>query len=520
MTRSVIKLVTIIFVIMFSLTGCIESERAFIHSNKTVDMTRKNIQNHQVQSAASPTVVTNHGFYADATPIDIASNPAWLNNKISFQAQNLPFSFVLKRILRDSDAVIGYQSGVQSDKPVSMSYDGSIRGALDSLAVKTNYAYTIDGKQVNWSNFITKTFDISFMPGSSDYMVGQSQTGRTAAATTRGNITTVVGEMNDEQYSSLKGTLSVWNDLKETLNNLKSKDGTVNVSESTTTVLAHDHPSNVHAITRYIRELNKEMSRQVELKVKILEVDLDKSHQYGIDWNLVARALHTDFTIGGSIFDGIQTRLGSGEFNPISIRIGEENDNVLINALSTMGKVSLVTEPSVITLNNQVAQIRITTDTSYLAQSETSIEDQTVTTSMTPGVVTSGFMLYILPKVKDNRIYLQVSSIVSKLRSLDTINNFGNINAKVDPHKIRGKDIVTIQIPTLAEKRFNMRSLVNNGATLVIGGFKQVEDIAAETQAFDIPYSGGKGSSHHNVETIVLITPTIIENIANDDFKA
>ncbi len=518
MTRLVIRLVTIIFVIIFSLTGCIESEKAFIHSSKTVDVTRGNIQNYQARSAASPTVVTNHGFYADATPIDIASNPAWLSNKISFREQNLPFSFVLKRILRDTDAVIGYQSSVQSDKPVSMSYDGNIRGALDSLAVKTNYAYTIDGKQVNWSNFITRTFDISFMPGSSDYMVGQSQTGRTTT-TTHGNVTTVVGEMNDEQYSSLKGTLSVWNDLKETLNNLKSKDGTVNVSESTTTVLAHDHPSNVHAIARYIQELNKEMSRQVELKVKILEVDLDKSHQYGIDWNLVARALHTDFTIGGSIFDGIQTRLGSKEFNPITIRIGEENDNVLINALSMMGKVSLVTEPSVITLNNQVAQIRITTDTSYLAQSETSIEDQTVTTSMTPGVVTSGFMLYILPKIKGDHIYLQVSSVVSKLRSLDTINNFGNINAKVDPHKIRGKDIVTIQIPTLAEKRFNMRSLVNNGVTLVIGGFKQVEDIAAETRAFDIPYSGGKGSSHHNVETIVLITPTIIENSTNGNYK-
>jgi type IVB pilus formation R64 PilN family outer membrane protein len=519
MTRSVIKLVTIIFVIMFLLTSCAGSERAFIHSNKVVDMTRGDIQSYKTQSAASPAVVTDYGFYADATPIDIASNPAWLNNKISFRAQNLPFSFVLKRILRDTDAIVGYQSGVRSDKQISMSYNGTIRGALDSLAIKTNYAYVVNNKQINWSNFLTKNFDISFMPGSSDYMVGQSQTGRTTT-TMRGNVTTVVGEMNDEQYSSLKGTLSVWNDLKETLNNLKSKDGTVNVSESTTSVLVRDHPSNVNAIARYIQDLNKEMSRQVELKVKILEVDLDRSHQYGIDWNLVARALHTDITIGGSIFDSIQTRLGSRDFNPISIRIGEENDNVLINALSTMGKVSLVTEPSVITLNNQVAQIRITTDTSYLAQSETSIEDRTVTTSMTPGVVTSGFMLYILPKVKDNRIYLQVSSIVSKLSSLDTINNFGNINAKIDPHKIQGKDIITIQIPTLAEKRFNMRSLVNNRATLVLGGFKQVEDVAAETRAFDIPYSGGKGSSHHNVETIILITPTIIENNANDDFKA
>ncbi|KPJ67978.1 MAG: hypothetical protein AMJ43_00745 [Coxiella sp. DG_40] len=516
MTCSIVRLVTIIFIV--SLTGCIESERAFIHTNKTVDVTRADIQGYKAQNAASSTVVTDHGFYADTTPIDIASNPSWLNNKITFQAQNLPFSFVLKRILGNTDVIVGYQSDVQSDKPVSMSYNGDIRGALDSLALKTNYAYVVDGKQLNWSDFVTKTFDISFMPGSSDYMVGQSQTGRTAT-TTRGDVTTVVGEMNDEQYSSLKGSLSVWNDLKETLNNLKSKDGTVNVSESTTTVLAHDHPSNVHAIAKYIQELNKEMSQQVELKVKILEVDLDKSHQYGIDWNLVARALHTDFTIGSSMFDGIQTRLRNKEFNPISIRIGEENDNVLINALSMMGKVSLVTEPSVTTLNNQVAQIRITTDTSYLAQSETSIEDQTVTTSMTPGVVTSGFMLYILPKIEDDNVYLQVSSIVSKLRSLDTINNFGNINAKVDPHKIRGKDIVTIQIPTLAEKRFNMRSLVNNGATLVIGGFKQVEDIAAETRAFDIPYSGAKGSSHHNVETIVLITPTIIENKRYGDYK-
>jgi type IVB pilus formation R64 PilN family outer membrane protein len=513
MMRVIIRLLIILVALSF-MTSCVESNKAFVNGNKNVDATQQNIDTTKTTNEAAPVVTTNSGFYADTKPIPIADNPAWLNNKISFAGKSLPLSFILQHILRNTDAILSYQPGVNTNKRITMSYTGTIKGALDNLAEKANYAYTINDKQINWSTFVTKSFDISFMPGSSDYMLGQTQAGTgTSNTIQRGDITTVMGAMNDEQYSSLKGTLSVWKDLEKNLNDLKSKDGTVDISEATTSVLVNDHPANVRAMERYINYLNQELSHQVELKVKILEVDLDKSHQYGIDWNLVAHALGTQFSITGSVFGNQQNITNLQGVSPVAFQIGSsDGSHVILNTLGLMGKVSVVTEPTVITLNNQVASIRITTDQSYLESSEASTTYDTVTTSITPGVVTSGFMLYILPKIQDDRVYLQLSSIISKLKSLDTINNLGGINTEVKPQRGNNRDITTIQIPTLDEKSFNMRSVVNNGATLVIGGFKQVENKTVETQVFDSPYLGGRGSRKHNVETVVLITPTIIEN--------
>lgn len=513
MMRAIIKLLVILVALSF-MVSCVESNKAFVKGNKNVDTTQKNIDSTKAANEASPVVTTNPGFYADTKPIAIADNPVWLNDKIGFQGRGLPLSFILQHILRNTDAILSYQTGVNTNKRITMSYTGTIRGALDNLAEKANYAYTINDQQLNWSTFVTKSFDISFMPGSSDYMLGQSQAGTgTSNTMQRGDITTVMGAMNDEQFSSLKGTLSVWRDLEKNLNDLKSKDGTVDISEATTSVLVHDHPANVRAMDRYIQYLNAELSHQVELKVKILEVDLDKSHQYGIDWNLVAHALGTEFKVTGSVFSNQGNITDLQGASPVAFQIGQDGgSHVILNTLGLMGKVSLVTEPTVITLNNQVASIRITTDNSYLESSEASTTNDTVTTSITPGVVTSGFMLYVLPKIQDDHVYLQLSSIISKLKSLDTINNLGGINKEVEPQRGNNRDITTIQIPTLDEKSFNMRSVVNNGATLVIGGFKQVENKTVESQVFDSPYLGGRASRKHNIETVVLITPTIIEN--------
>lgn len=517
MKRLLIKLMILLLAGLLS-AGCVESNKAFRDNSNAVNKTQRNIRYQKAKNEFSPVVSTNSGFYADTNPVEIVNNPGWLNNKISFRGENMPFSFMLNRILRNTDAIITYRPGIERDKSISMDYTGTIKGALDNLALKSDYNYSISGEQIVWSNMVTKNFDISFMPGSADYMVGQTQ-GASTSNQQRGDMSSVVADaMTDQQYSSLKGSVSVWNDLKTTLDGLKSKDGTVDISESTTSVLVHDHPTNVRAMEKYIDELNKVMSRQVELKVKVLDVSLNKDYQYGIDWNIVGKALGSKFTLatGGQSFAQIVTAAATGgsSVTPASLKIGDSS-NAFIQALSNQGKVSVVTEPTVVTLNNQVAEMRITTDTSYLQEMDTTITGTgpATSTTMTPGVVTSGFMLYVLPKIQGDHIYLQVSSVIAKLRSLDTINSNGVVNA---PTNESGQDnnqqLTVIQIPTLDQKRFNMRSLLNNGDSLIIAGFKQLNNETKERKGFDTVALGGRGSASENVETVIIITPTIIEN--------
>lgn len=496
-----------LFSVIFVFLGCDQANKAFDETNKSVTNAQKTVDKYKKDNESSPVVIVKRGFYVDTKPVELGQ-PSWMNKQVNFKGQNVPFSFIIGQILRNTNAIVSYQEGVVADKIISMNYSGSVKGALDNLAIQSDCAYTVIGNQISWASFITKNINISFMPGSSAYNVG----GIGQQSTERGQAT-AISTLNDSQNSTLQGSLSVWKDLKETLNNLKSKDGTVSVSESTTTVMVHDHPSNVLAIEDYIKELNREMSRQVELKVKVLQIDLNDSHQYGIDWNVVQDALGTQFSLVGNSAENITLSGVATTASQSKLGIGNTSgSNAIIQALGLQGKLSIITEPTVVTLNNQIAEVRITRDTSYLEEVDTTMATEgSTSTSITPGVVTDGFTLYLLPKIEGEKVYLQISSAISTLKSIDSVNTQGQTNTDSSSSS-QDTDTTAIQVPSITEKRFNMRSAVHNHETLIIAGYKQLQDEISTSSTFGSTILGGRGSEKQNTETILLITPTIIEN--------
>ena len=67
-----------------------------------------------------------------------------------------------------------------------------------------------------------------------------------------------------------------------------------------------------------------------------------------------------------------------------------------------------------------------------------------------------------------------------------------------------------IYAPIVDEKRFNQRTLVPSGSTLVLAGFKKMSNTANKNTILGVDSLGGYGGTQTNVETIILITPTII----------
>lgn len=442
--------------------------------------------------------------------------PGWLHKRITVRGNNLPFEMFVGKVLSNTTGFAVYENDVNRNAPISLNYSGTIKGALDALAAKSNYAYDLDGDTLVWSGFVTKTFDISFMPGASQYLLGRSKDNQGATsgtASTTGGTGTATGISNNSQFSSLQGSLSIWKDLKNSLESMRSKQGKIIVSEATTTITVRDRPENMRVIANYLASMDKNMSQQVALDVQVLEVSLDKSFNYGINWGLVrnfmsgavaARIGSTDsannyLSTAGEPFNiqalgNSSSTLGVGILGNTGLWKGT---NLFINAIAQQGKVNVSTQPRVITLNNQVAEIGINRQTTYLAQMSTT---QTLnvgnTVTMTPGVVSSGFSLFLLPKIQGNNVYLQISSTLSSLEKLDRIT--------------AGEQKNIIQLPVVAEKRFNQRTVVPTGSTLILAGFKQLANSANKVSMFESDALGGKGGAQSNVETIVLITPTVI----------
>lgn len=523
MKKIITNLIIAVLATTLLLAGCStrkvfkDADLANQKTSSAIDQAKAN------DNAIAAPVVVNSGYYIDTNPIDMESQPAWLKNKVSITGQQLPFSFLVSHVLRNTNIILKYSPEVQKSRPVSINYNGTIKGALETLASKTGYAYNVTNQDISWAAFVSKTFNIAFMPGTTTYLVGQSGSGGSGSGSsssssssssgTTTNTNSAIGSVTDQQYSGLQGTsISIWTDLKNALNELKSPEGKIYVSESTTSVTVYDHPNNVDAIDRYIAQLNKDMSQQVKLKVQVLELTLDQAHNLGVNWNLVQAALGGRATLISNLAGATNVAGGSAstisQYSPASLTVGTANSYGVLQALSMQGKLSVVTEPTVTTMNNQVSEIRITTDKSYLASVQLSMAtsaNASTTATMTPGSVTSGFTLYLLPKIKDNQIYLQISSTLATLESLDTFETPLNTTSTTT-------QTAKIQVPTVSEKRFNMRTLVQNGSTLVIGGFRQKTDNAKESKLFGMKALGGEGAQSKNVETILLITPTITEN--------
>ena len=512
--KPLILLVYFIF-LMTELIGC----ATYQASHDNIEQTQQQIHHlQQTSQHAEPPVVNRPDFYVDTQRIAVNNPPPWLSQPVSLEAHRVPFNLLMGRLLRHSKVMTRYDASVEPQQLVDFDYTGTIAGALNTLAAATNYYYTIHPYDITWSAFMTKTFNISFMPGSSSYLVGQQNTSSASGVNAAGSP---LNQINNEQYSNLEAQLSIWNDLRHTLDELKSQEGKITVSESTTSVTVRDHPSNVHAIANYIAELNDNLSQQVAIRVQVLEIALDKEFNYGINWDLIANTLGTRFNLIGNL--GSATNLSQntlilqgGNSATAGLKIGHlDGPQTLISALNQQGQTRVVTQPQVVTLNNQIASIRITRNIGYVESVSQSMSQNFLTTAITPGSITDGFSLYILPKIQNDKVFMQISSTIANLEQLQKVSTSTNAPDSKN-NKYNNQQFEAIQVPTLAQKAFNQRSVVTSGSTLIIAGYKRLHDETDKASYFGIDPLGGKGAQTQNIETLMLITPIILHSSSSN----
>lgn len=534
-----ITLKTSVVILSAAALAACSTPKMYYKASGNVDTTqatiKKDVQQQLDQAKTNSSVIVKDSMYVSDQRIDLRRQPAWLQRSITLHGDELPFSFYSRSIVRNSSVLTTYQQGLDPSLMVNLNYSGNIKGALDLLAAKTGYVYEINGNHIYWKAFITKTFNIAFMPGSSNYLVGKDKSGSSGGAATSGGgggggssgggsgggATTVdatTSGASQDEYSNMQGKLSVWDDLKDTIASMLSPQGTVIVSESTTTITVKDHPNNINQVSGYIKKINAFLSQEVMLKVQVLQVNLSSSFENGINWNLVTNFVQgTKFAFNGNFSQPISLSPIAGGSAPSAIGFKNANgaSSVLFNALSQQGKVSIATEPTVVTTNAQVASINITSTVGYLAQVEnTTTNDQTTgnqtSTQLTPGEVTTGLTLYVLPKIMDNKIYLQISSDIS---TLVQIRNLFATGVDANPSASSQK----IQVPDIDSKEFNQRGVVTSGSTLILAGFKQLTNQTSAEQMLQSDALGGRGALQQQVETIVLITPYILDNDTNNN---
>jgi len=525
--------------LVFLLCGC--NQAVFNQTESNIADAKQREINSRAQTEAtavkpSPPLLIKEGVYVDTTPVSLQKQPGWLKNPIVIRGDQLPFSYYGRLIsaAAGKNVLTKTQTGLDSKMPLSINYSGTVKGALDLLAAKSGYVYNIyRGDSIYWQAFISRTYNIAFMPGNSDYVMGQTSGGSIAGSTGGTGAIGAITDASSQEFSSLKGSLSLWKDIDSTIHQLLSPEGKVFVSQSTTSVTVRDRPTNVDLIGQYIHNLNTNLSQQVFIKIEILDVTLTNDYNMGINWEMLERAFaHSNFILNANYSSPITiTPLTGGAIPTVGLAPSNATQalfaagattllSAVISALSQQSKVAIVAQPRVVAMNNQVSAIRVVNQQGYIQSvqntsvpsssasgsgSQTVNNVSTITSQITPGTLVTGLTLYILPKIMGDKVYIQVNVDLSQKISIDTLCAQSGTTAGTC-----AASSFVIQSPNVTEKIFNQRSVLQSGQTLVLSGLKQINNSTGAMQLFNLQELGGESSQQSNDDTVVLITPYIL----------
>ena len=289
---------------------------------------------------------------------------------------------------------------------------------------------------------------------------------------------------------------------------LLSDQGSVVVDGRTNSLIITDVPENFPRLEAVLNSLDIRTA-QIIVDAEIVETALTKLKDLGFEWGTGSEGEFFTLTPGtrstrfpfGSLPERIQPPASGGTVQSrfTVSTLSATSARMVLQALQTDSDTKILARPKVLTLDNESAVIRLTTDQA-IGFSSTSVATAGTTTS-TPERQTTGVILVVTPQVNEQGyITMLVEPSVTKV-----------VSAEVQP-----PNSSTVVDPKTRSSRSMVR--IKSGDTLVVGGLID----RSETDTFrnvpvvgDIPFLGkvfqNKEKNHSATELVVFVTPRILE---------
>ena len=372
---------------------------------------------------------------------------------------------------------------------LSISYAGPLRGLLDTVAIASGYGWEFDTELncIVFSRLSVRTFTILGSPGKREYKEQITNKSRESTRSSIGgssvNATVATTDTSSQtsQSNSTDYRFDIWADTEKAIQSLLSPEGSVVGNQAAGTVTVRDRADNLRQVASYIADVNKRLSRQVALTVHVWALEITDENEAGIDLQMLFANEQV------SVVAGSLTALGSPSSAAATILDGKlKNSTGVLKALKQWGNATQVTTGGGLILSNQPVPIQAIKRIAYLAGTSASQTDYGQTTEITPGEVTTGFAMTIMPHILDGRRVLLQYSI--NLTSLDELKEFSTSD-------------LTVQLPKTSTRAFSQRSTMQLGQTLVLAGFQdQAQRLANSIGLLNF----GRGASY--AKTLLVIT--------------
>ena len=326
-------------------------------------------------------------------------------------------------------------------------------------------------------------------------------------SSTRSGSSSLSGSGGGEDNSNFTGTtdltdtyqFDIWGVIKDKINtilqNNQEEGGKVLnpiIDKNSGLIVVTGNKNQIKAVSRYINIMRKRLMKQVYIDVKILSVRLSQSHQTGINWQDLSLQLN-----GGGKVRAYNLFGHSSIFNNATFSM-----NALLNILATYGNVNSISNPQIVTLNNQKAVIQIGSNVYYKDVSKiTKDQNGNVFTEYTVNSQFVGVSLDIVPRISDNKeitlyVYPTISQFVQPPQT--------SVNRELPP------DIKTNTLVSMVRLKNNqtlvLGGLIANDKSLSSNGVPILKDIPLIKYLFSY-----KENVTDKKEIVFIITPHIID---------
>lgn len=284
--------------------------------------------------------------------------------------------------------------------------------------------------------------------------------------------------------------------IVQVIRSLLTTLGSVVPDPRTNSLIVTDVPEVVSVIEKTIAQLDIK-PRQIYIEAEILEVTVDTLRRIGLEYgdstgqlgSYTLPSRTSFFPLARGLLDtATRTRtLGSLSFS---------NPSVVLKMLATESDVKFLARPRLLTLSNEVAEIRIVEEAVTGTTSDSQATTGTVTTS--PERTTVGTILRVTPMVNDDKyVTMVIEPEVSRVIQSSSFASF------LDPNRRIAR--TTVMVP--------------DGGTVMIAGLISTENSTSIRRVpglGDIPLIGAAfkrtSAEKANTEILLFITPHIMDD--------
>ncbi|MGA8259834.1 MAG: pilus (MSHA type) biogenesis protein MshL [Arenicellales bacterium] len=247
----------------------------------------------------------------------------------------------------------------------------------------------------------------------------------------------------------------------------------------TGTLYVRARPSVMKTVTELIDRYREVLSRQILIQAQVLEITLNHSFQYGVDWNYLKKRVASNLGPTGATIGGVNTSTPNLTQGTRSVTIPSKtlealgntfmglsyfgNDfGISVNLLKQFGDVTVLSNPTLRTKHGQPALISVGTSNTFVSEAGSTVVPAGVGSTVTQNVQTSsvfdGLMVGLLPFIGDDG---EITLIVHPIQS------------SVDPKSLELVDVggqSRISLPKVDLKELSTTIRLHSGDMVILGG--------------------------------------------------